>query len=1203
MDEYSVDENSLKPSSQTSVNSKKGKKVRRQKSNNDNLSKSEQPITKIKKKVKKVLNRQTSTDKTSELTSEPPAIDITSSMNTDQNSISKFNGHRPQSIEKSNSNSCQINDSDLNTESAFSSSISQKLPEKMTKQMFDESRTKAIQSIKQIDSNETLSGGIDLDISINSEEYSSYASENGQKSKSRSKGKKKINRNLSSHNSRNSSNRKSNSSVDSTNDNISNQIPKGSLNRQPRRRFFDRDDDQNIKPRNIKVNDEDSSINFGSSSLLSTNTDMSEINESDISQTPLPNEESFKKMRNNAILSIKATNPHEKSETASLSEDIPSEFDTTSANPITDSNLSQVQKSDFEKPISKAINEIKEVSLNEDDETSSTFESSLTDLTDQNKKDILIDKTIENVQSFENNTKSLSEQNSKTKSNQEIKIPEEEEEEEEEAEDAGNDTLTHSQLNQTVDMSDISDQIENEQLNSSGQYFNSDITDDQALREVKTKVDDLVIPESTKAYMNRGIRIRPKEDNTEAVFATLTLPENNNLQFDSEISELDVEFNTDKKKFKKSIVSKTPTNRIPSSVQSGDRRRVKKNNYEDNLKSRNTFNEPSNIEYSGFQSFISSEPSEITMSRDINLDDTSLIQEDSLMFPTKFEVQQANSDDDGSLFETFKRNVNFLSSTSSDDQTPPPTPIQTRSTPNNSVTEVVETTYTEIDSISGSSSNSKRHKDKTVTKGRIVLYDLSSSSSFDELDEDLNLDVQERGIKNEFSIDNIKTDDNNNNKQRSEKLTSKPVSYDKSSKTQNCYFDGNVVLKLTVVEAINLPQEEFTPLDPYCTVALSDKKKIQRTKTIRSTTKPIWDQQFLFNYNIHKLTNRTNPPSTPTFQRITKQNGIYLYVNVINEDKFGGDREIASAQLDLKDIKLSQYIDQWVKLRPSGNSRTGGEIHLNLFVEPQTPISSISPRKVKINNNNDDSDYLVSPRSQTPNAHVNPFAETAPKRQTTNRAHFNTNKRGQQKSEQKPTKSQTPNFNYSQRPWTDSSSSEVSAIEQDQNNQNDTVTLTLADQVEEEEELQYTYEEIEEEEEEEDEQNDFHTEIKPGGRKRRTSKSNSENVVVDDKIAVDQELLNNHDDSEDLSPIEKTAREDDEDGNSLNLNSLPTGDMKRRNINIQEEEEANDYDYNGDDESPPINLDEDEEEDDSNVQTMSSISSGNVDENIEYGSI
>ena len=530
-----------------------------------------------------------------------------------------------------------------------------------------------------------------------------------------------------------------------------------------------------------------------------------------------------------------------------------------------------------------------------------------------------------------------------------------------------------------------------------------------------------------------------------------------------------------------------------------------------------------------------------------------LIQEDSMMYPTQFDVQQANSDDEGSLFERFKRNANLLSSSSSDEQNPPSLPTKTRSTPNDSVTEVVENTYTEIDSISGSSGNSKRHKDKTVTKGKITLYNLSSSSSFDDLDDDLDLDMQERGIKNEFSIDNDLNDDNNINKQRGERIPSRPT----STKTQNCYFDGNVVLKLTVVEAKDLPQEEFTPLDPYCTVALTDKKKIQKTKTIRSTTKPIWDQQFIFNYNIHKLTTRTNPPSTPIFRNSSKQNGIFLYIQVINEDKFGGDREISSAQLDLKDVKISQYIDQWIKLKPSGNFRTGGAIRLNLFVEPQTPISTFSPRKTKINNN-DDSDYLLSPRSQTPSAQYTPFGESTKRRQTTNttKTYFNSN--SAKKPEEEAKVSQTPNINYSKRPWTDSGSSEVSTIEtQNPKEQNEAATFTLADNIdeeEEEEEESVAYSDIEEEgqrqiksneKEEEEEQNGYHTEIKPVVQQRRSNKN--------EKFAHDQDLLANQDDPDDLSPIEKTVRDDDdEDGNSLNFNSLPVGEVKRRNdINSQ----------------------------------------------------
>ena len=1163
-DDYSANEIILNPNSQTSGTSKRIKKVRKQKSDSQRSSNNstDNSMNKRNKKSKKNSHQITSTDKADTITLD--SFDNRNSFNS--------------SLDQSN----QINSSELSTEpyaQDFSSDLSQRAPTNLTKENWTDKQKKTIQSVKHI-----------KEINIILDESSTYSDNIPKlKKKTKSKTKSKKRKQDSSQNSLNPNTINSSNETQATQKKPEFNFP--DLTGPPKRRdLFDKDDIENqnkpkklpIIPSTDRIYSDDSTLseqeifvkpqpdltNVDYSSLNTTESCFNESEEIDISQTPLPNDSDFKKLQSNAVLSIKSINVNDKSTSIPAIDHLSDTITSTSNNELIDSDLSQYQKSYFKESRLTAIREIKEINADETLDISSTSESVPVDLNINQK--VKEDKSNSFGMTQSSQTKTLSgtrlkstsdiniSQGTKTKDESTYYFDEEEEEE--------NDSLTHSQMNPTVDnLSEKFDGQNNvnhqsEELNISGHFFNNELTDDRTLRELKSKVDDLIVNEPPNLYMKKGIRIRPKEDDKEVVYGRLELPEKNNeLQFDSEVSELDVEFITDKKKFKKSIVSPSRTNKIQSNIvpiknknfEAKDNSRYNNDynrSYTTNSQFANNRNRPSNFENSGISSFLSSDISEIPLSREIQIEE--LIPEDSSMYQTKFDVQQANSDDEGSLFEQFKRNANFLSSSSSDDQNQSPLP-KTRSTPNNSVTEVVDNTYTEIDSISGSSGSSKRHKDKTVTKGRITLYKLSSSSSFDENDdenEDENISgIQEREIKAELpnEIDNFKDD---LIRHKNEKI-SKQSSYERSNNTQNCYFDGNVILKLTIVQARKLPQESSIPLDPYCTVAVGDKKKSQRTKTIRSSANPIWDQQFIFNYNIHKLHNR---PSTPSFPNNIKQNGIFLFIQVISEDKFSGDREISTAQLDIKDIQLSKYIDEWVKLTPSEGFRTGGEIRLNLLIQPETPISSISPRKVKIQND-DNVSYILSPRAQTPSGIINPFAEPTSQKQKSAKTNSNNN------IQKSPNEDQTiaqPKNTLAQRPWTDSSSSQTSIIvEPKLKNDKDSIIVSLADEEEEEEDIGYDYAY-------EEDQNGFHTEIHT--EHRAVNKNVAENV--DNKYIIDQELLDDQDDSGELSPIEPTDLPNDE-GNS-SLICLPAENSRK--INIQNEDDDldnfdNEKDFNEDD--------------------------------------
>ncbi|OHS98345.1 hypothetical protein TRFO_08928 [Tritrichomonas foetus] len=435
-------------------------------------------------------------------------------------------------------------------------------------------------------------------------------------------------------------------------------------------------------------------------------------------------------------------------------------------------------------------------------------------------------------------------------------------------------------------------------------HLNSELTEGEAVREVKRKVDGLLTTETTIPYVSQGLRVRAVEDDSSAVFGRLELPLNNGeMQFDSEISELDVEFDTVNGKYQKSPFIKKPysINRTPKSYKQadfGESVTAKYRSAASSVKNASVNDSIFTFELSTSSTTQSSEDSsEMYNERDIEISDTE--EEDNDVAPNKinFEIKPANSDDDGSILQQFKKNAIILSS-SSDDQ------------------------------------EDYNNKYKTTTKGGITLIMLSSSDDGEE-------EVKERGLASFNESIQLDNDDENETEELQQN-----VEY---IEQQTPDFEGEMTLKVTVVEARGLKQTDIGPLDPYCFLNL--KKRTHRTKTIRSATSPIWDQQFIFNF----IANDT-----------TDSSRTMLSVKIFTEDKFSGDREIAHGEINIRDLKRNTFIDEWIKLKPAPGVKKGGEVRLTLLLEPKETDILISPRKTPTTPaatfNNDD-EKEIAPRT------------------------------------------------------------------------------------------------------------------------------------------------------------------------------------------------------------------------------------------------
>ncbi|CAF2426095.1 unnamed protein product [Rotaria sp. Silwood2] len=116
-------------------------------------------------------------------------------------------------------------------------------------------------------------------------------------------------------------------------------------------------------------------------------------------------------------------------------------------------------------------------------------------------------------------------------------------------------------------------------------------------------------------------------------------------------------------------------------------------------------------------------------------------------------------------------------------------------------------------------------------------------------------------------------------------------------------------LHVTVVEARNLKdQDALGQNDAYIELYL-DKDYKQRTKTIKDTNSPTWNETFTFNLQKGEDT---------------------LHIKVYDDDVVGKD-SIGSGKLSLKKIQQAGgQLDDWIKLPAHLGLGSHGEVHLIL---------------------------------------------------------------------------------------------------------------------------------------------------------------------------------------------------------------------------------------------------------------------------------
>ena len=119
-------------------------------------------------------------------------------------------------------------------------------------------------------------------------------------------------------------------------------------------------------------------------------------------------------------------------------------------------------------------------------------------------------------------------------------------------------------------------------------------------------------------------------------------------------------------------------------------------------------------------------------------------------------------------------------------------------------------------------------------------------------------------------------------------------------------------LNIRVVEAKELAKmDTFGSSDPYCLLQISGSSQIQKTKVVKNSLTPSFNQEFQFPISDIRAT---------------------LHILVKDEDAGSSDDVMAKLELALSSLPVGQVTDQWYPMRPAPGVSKGGDIHLVLHL-------------------------------------------------------------------------------------------------------------------------------------------------------------------------------------------------------------------------------------------------------------------------------
>ena len=117
-------------------------------------------------------------------------------------------------------------------------------------------------------------------------------------------------------------------------------------------------------------------------------------------------------------------------------------------------------------------------------------------------------------------------------------------------------------------------------------------------------------------------------------------------------------------------------------------------------------------------------------------------------------------------------------------------------------------------------------------------------------------------------------------------------------------------LSVFLIEADNMPKcDIISKADPYCVLSVTGAKEKHKSKYIKDTDHPIWNESFTFFVTDHKSQS--------------------LDIKLMDKDLLFDD-PIANLTIDLSGIKPSETVDKWYDMTCVKDIKGNPRIHLTL---------------------------------------------------------------------------------------------------------------------------------------------------------------------------------------------------------------------------------------------------------------------------------
>lgn len=166
-----------------------------------------------------------------------------------------------------------------------------------------------------------------------------------------------------------------------------------------------------------------------------------------------------------------------------------------------------------------------------------------------------------------------------------------------------------------------------------------------------------------------------------------------------------------------------------------------------------------------------------------------------------------------------------------------------------------------------------------------------------------------------------------------------------------------MLLRVQVCEARDVPKMDFIGrADPYCLLSLSSSRNIVRTRTVKNTYKPVWNETFEF------------PVTNPQMDA--------LNIMMKDEDFGKKDDSISRISIAVRSLPPNQALDKWYNMTPVPGVKKGGQLRLVLtllYVLPQPPQNM--PQQMF---RQPQGTAFLSPQAQIPQAQRNFFSSFQP---------------------------------------------------------------------------------------------------------------------------------------------------------------------------------------------------------------------------------